>query len=288
MRTSSLTEQFGVIVQPARAGDPLGMLPDADIWSCYETAGAVLFRGFTTDLDGFPAFTSRFIGEPLVNGNTSREDVVETQRIQTVNAGHDLIPLHAEMAYGPMRPDVLFFWCLAPPPPGSGETLVCDGVDVWHRMPSALRKRFDGRRVVYTFTRSRMIAIQSAGHESRLAADARVIHQRRHEDGTMDLVFTDSVVTPTRHDGRPAFANSLIVERDSATFDDGEPIDMGLRRDVFDCTARAAHRITWRLGDILMIDNSRVMHGRRQTQPAASRRIVLQMGWERAVATAGV
>lgn len=278
-----LFDTLGLCVRPQHPAANLRSIRRADIQRWYRTHGALLVRGFASSVDAVADFAGAFLTDAVVNGNTAREDVVAAKKVQTVNTGNDLIPLHAEMAYGPMRPDLLVFYCMQPPKRGSGETLLCDGVAVWNEMASSTKRKFEEQPVRFTFRCSVMLGSQCRGYEGRVADDPRVTECRTYEDGTMDLTFVVPAAPLSRHGGVPAFANSVIVERDSVSFDDGTPIDDTLRRELFVLTTSLAHKVVWEAGDILFIDNSRVMHGRRQIAPGDNRRIVLTMGWEREV-----
>jgi hypothetical protein len=185
------------------------------------------------------------------------------------------------MGYSPIRPDTLFFYCAVPPARGSGETLICDGVEVWRQMEPATRRAFEESSIRYRFRRTRMHAGQLEGHDDRIAGDPRVQLFARYEDGTVDLDFVVPAVQPGRHCADLAFANSVIVESASAGFEDGRALSQALRFELFILTTRLSGRVEWQAGDILMLDNSRVMHGRNRIRPDDRRSIAVRMGWSR-------
>jgi hypothetical protein len=94
------------------------------------------------------------------------------------------------------------------------------------------------------------------------------------------MVFVVPAVQRPRYCNQDAFANSIIVEDQSAFFEDDSPISTDLRLDLFELTVSLSYRVAWEQGDILMIDNSRVMHGRTKIRPDHDRRIVVRMGQE--------
>jgi alpha-ketoglutarate-dependent taurine dioxygenase len=277
----TLGDTFGVVLRPSSRRAKLSEFRASEVEDLYKAFGAIVFTGFNSDLDGFEIFSSRFATDFVVNGNDTRDDVAPTRQIQTVNRGDHLIPLHAEMAYSPARPEILFFLCVNPPRKGWGETLLCDGVHVWNAMAAKDKTLFERSRIRYRFTRSRMIGVQCSGDDSRLSGDSRVLNYHRYMDGNADLDFVVSACHKAKHLDAVAFANSLLVETQAATFEDGAPITERLRQDMFVMTARLSRRVTWTAGDVLMVDNSRLMHGRRRSHPHDDRRLVLRMGRER-------
>lgn len=277
-----LTPAFGVLLAVTRPNSSLDELSIADVQAHCRSSGAVLVRGFEHDVGAFDRLTSHLLAECVVNGNTTRADVATANGIQTVNSGTDAIALHAEMAYSPVRPDVLCFYCVRPPQQRGGETMLCDGVELLTRMPPHLRRRFETTRVVYRFERSRMLAVQCRGHEATVKRDHRVRLFRQHEDGTVDVEFVVEAIEKTRYGGALAFANSVIVEANSAAYEDGAEITPAVRRELFALAAASSHKVMWQAGDVLVVDNSRVMHGRRRIAAGDHRQILLKMGWETA------
>ena len=276
-----LTRTFGAVVASATPSSRLTALDAGEVAALYRSSGAVLFRGFPVDVDDFADFSARFTAGFVVNGEATREYVSEEERIQTVNAGHQLIPLHAEMGYSPFRPDLIWFYC-AVPPRAEGQTMLCDGVEAWERLDPELRETFRTKRVRYVFSRTRAVAqgFERAWAEERLRAAEGVRSYRFHDDGSLDMEYVVTAAPPARHRDAPAFANSVIVEDRRVSFEDGSPITRPVRLELFELTARLAYMHTWRAGDVLMIDNSRVMHGRAPFGKDDDRRILVRMGAE--------
>lgn len=276
------TSHFGVTIEPPEGSPTLEALSDASVRELYRERGAVLFRGFRGGLQEHAIdFASRFLSECVSNGSRERSDVRAANKVQTVNRGDAMIPPHAEMAYGPLRPDILFFYCVKASDPPMSATLACDGVQVWAQMPAELKRLFTEKKLRYRFRRSTMLGEQCREHLDRVHADTRVTLFEAHDDGSVDLDFVVSAAEPVRHGWALAFANSVIVERETVAFEDGTPVTDSTRRELFALTARLSHHVVWRTGDLLMVDNSRVMHGRRGSRGSVERQIAIRMGWER-------
>lgn len=280
VQCTRLTEHCGVVLNGDPSLSSLADLEDTDVREHYVTQGAVLFRGFRTDMDAFDGFTSRFLADCVTNGNDTREAVAGYTHIQSVNSGSQHISLHSEMAYSPLRPDIVFFYCVEPPTKAGGATLLCDGIAVWRRMKPATRTLFEKKKIRYRFIRSQLLGSQIQDSEAELKGHQGVALYQRHADGTADMDFIVPASQPAKHAEALAFANSVIVEDASASWEDGSAITRDLRLELFELTVRLSHRVAWRAGDILMIDNSRLMHGREAIAPGDGRRIVIKMGRE--------
>ncbi len=118
-------------------------VPAATIVQAYKNHGALLLRGFTTDLDVFGRFTAQFCSGSVFNESRSRQMLDDARNIQSVSLGTAAFPLHPELSREPWKPDVCFFACLNPPR-RLGATTVCDGSALVERLP-ARTARGDGR-----------------------------------------------------------------------------------------------------------------------------------------------
>jgi alpha-ketoglutarate-dependent taurine dioxygenase len=286
LKTQPLTRSFGTVVLADPGTASLSDLAADEVIRLYKTHGAILFRGFPVDGDRFTRFSERFSAEFVINGNLTRESASEDGRTQTVNSGHQLIPMHSEMAYSPFRPEILWFFCEVPPR-RKGETMLCDGVEVWSRLSQATRDLFLKNPIRYTF---RGIPARFAGlivgrpvdlpEVERMLDGISGVRYQVHDDGTLDLSYVVSAVNTPKHGKAHAFANSVIVESERVSFADGTPISRDLRLDLFEVTSAVAFLLKWQAGDLLMIDNSRIMHGRVPFANDDRRRILVRMGRE--------
>jgi hypothetical protein len=87
------------------------------------------------------------------------------------------------------------------------------------------------------------------------------------DDESIYLEYVCPAVVKTRYGGHDAFANSLLSERRNTlgelmAFDDGSPIPDAIVREIEDAMASLTEEIAWQAGDLVMIDNTRFMHGR--------------------------
>jgi hypothetical protein len=114
--------------------------------------GALLFRGFPVrDAAAFeavaraivPEVTDAFVGTP---GNRL------TGTVFPASDGVTRYPVaqHSELMYLPAPPTYVFFACLIPPEPNTGETPLADNRRVWRELDPAVRERFvrGGLRIV--------------------------------------------------------------------------------------------------------------------------------------------
>jgi hypothetical protein len=275
----------------AGAGDPLLSLPEAELIGAYKTYGAVLLRGFTVDLDAFRGLTQRLCTGAVYNESPGREVIDRDQNIQTVNIGTQAFPLHPELSREPWKPDICFFWCMQPPTNG-GETTVCDGVEIVRQLPPAVRDAFASRTLRY-----RQIA-KPAECAFWLGAaepdDATLASPPPGCPYTFERVngkVLRSFLAPALHkpmfSGEPAFGNFLLFGRYLngirvfPTFENGELVSDTLLDQVKAVSDHLETPVAWRAGDVLILDNTRFMHGRRDVTEVSERRIATYFGYVR-------
>ncbi|UCC15063.1 MAG: TauD/TfdA family dioxygenase [Gammaproteobacteria bacterium] len=270
-------------------GALLESLSEADIIPAFKRHGALLFRGFRFDLNGLSQFTSRFCSRFVRNESGRRSQVSADGTTQSVNLGTEPFPLHPELSRVPWRPDVAWFAC-ASPPSADGETLVCDGVQIAESLAETTRSALLGRDVLYTeetpmgaFTEWLGIAPPDDAMLTRLSSESPFKFQRR--DGRIFREFTRPFLHRPLFCERKAFGNFLLFARymlgtqKFPTFEDGSIIPEKVAEEIREVSERltVAHR--WRTGDVLMLDNSRFLHGRNGVRDPAERQIWTQFGY---------
>ncbi len=266
-------------------------------------AGALLLRGFDVpDALAFDAAVAAY-GEDGFTYEESLSNAVRfnvTSRVFTANEApaSTEIHLHHEMAQTPFYPSKLFFYCEVAPEEG-GATPVCRSdwllEKMAHQSPE-LVARFSEHGVRYTNV---MPGADDAGSgqgrswRSTLGVTDRVGAQKRLADlgyewewrGDDSLRATTPVLPAIRTlaDGRKTFFNQLIAafrgwsdKRNQAdksvTFGDGSPITQADMAPAIAAAEELTRDLEWQAGDVALLDNFLVMHGRR---PFAGKRRVL-------------
>ncbi|WP_282791749.1 TauD/TfdA family dioxygenase [Streptomyces sp. CC224B] len=274
-----------------------------------DACGAVLVRGLGIDgADAFHRAVARF-GASLIDsyrgGNTPRATVSDGVFTSTEYPARYDISLHNEMSYAHRWPTRLYFCCLDAPDTG-GATPVCDGEALLTALSPRVRDRFasgvvyhqhlhggfglgkswqatfetDDRTVVEEF-----LTASEADYEWTGDGGLRV---RQHRPGLRKNPRTGRDTWFNQADqwhpsNLPADdAETLLSLVDShadlphwVTYADGEPLT-----DEDLAEVRAAHRAhrhaePWQEGDLLIVDNMSVLHGRQAF--TGTRKVVVSM-----------
>jgi alpha-ketoglutarate-dependent taurine dioxygenase len=265
--------------------------------------GAILLRGLPAELELFHQITQLIGGEPLryTERSTPRTAVAGNIYTSTEYPPAESIPMHNESSYSASWPARLFFLCDTPAETG-GATPIADSAAVFRRLPEPLRERFaDG----VTYTRAFRDGLGLSWQEAFQTDDPRVVEDYCDRHG-QSLEWTDDglrtrhvrpAFLPEPHTGRTVWFNQanlfhisslddevaaglreLYPEQDlprNAYLADGTEIsgtDLETVRTVFD---EVSYAFPWQRGDIMVINNMLMAHGREPFTGA--RRILVTM-----------
>lgn len=266
-----------------------GSIDTSEVIDLFKSYGTILFRGFDTNPDSLNELTSRFCSSFVMNKLRGRVAISEDGRTQSVNLHPVAFPLHPEMSQVPWRPDIAWFACLSPPSK-NGETTLCDGIKIVDKLNEVIRSRLEHRSFLYRkkatleefeFWTGLKDPYTQDLDDPALGGPYRFSIQ----DGALLKSFTTPVLYHPMFSNKLAFGSFLLFRRllhndfNSPKFEDGSNIP----NDLFNAIKTVSDDLTiehrWEKGDILMIDNTRFMHGRNAIDNQIERRIITQFGY---------
>ncbi|MEL7447656.1 MAG: TauD/TfdA family dioxygenase [Pseudomonadota bacterium] len=301
-------ELFPLALGPAEAVDLNAAIDYArqssdELLGALSRHGAILFRGFPIGTaEEFDAFLSAF-GMESFTYEESLSNAVRVNKTDKVFTANEAPPdvsifLHHEMAQTPLFPSRLFFCCLIAPE-RDGATPLCRSdvllEQLQHAEPEFVRQCEElGVRYSNVMPgnddptsgqgrswRSTLGVESVAEAEARLAALGY-----RHEWLPGEVLRATTPVLPAVRallDGRRVFFNQLIAAfrgwqdtrndpRKSICFGDDSPIDEAAMNTAIALSDELSFDLNWQAGDVALVDNYLVMHGRR---PFTGKRSVL-------------
>lgn len=273
----------------AQAGETPMDIPQGSFIEAYKKYGALLLRGFSVGMDGFRALTERYCASSVFNESPDRGVLDDERNIQTVNFGVDAFPLHPELSREPWKPDICFFWCINPPSQ-AGQTTICDGVEIVRAMPPEIFEALKRRRLVYTQRMAPEVCAYWLG--SATPDDAALQNPRpgcpytftRVNGGVVRSFSRPALHKPMFSDDL-AFGNFILFARyylglpNFPTFDGGERISDDLVTVIKDISTPLTVGVDWRAEDIIILDNTRFMHGRNAITNMEERTIASYFGY---------
>ncbi len=277
-----------VLVEPAGTSSLLDIDPQ-EIVALYKAHGALLLRGFEVAVPDFRRFARLFCPTSVMNESPGRRPIEPEHNIHTVDGGMGAFNLHPELSREPWKPDAAFFHCIAAPSRG-GATTICDGVDLVRRMPDVVRRGLANRRLVYFKPTWPSLLEHWLGTpeptDAQLAAPpASCPYFFQRYEGDVIRGFSRPALHKPMFIDAPAFGNFLLFARfnngrpDHPVLDDGRPVPEEWLQAIKYVGDRLAVPIVWRNGDVLMLDNTRFMHGRTPILDTTERLIATFFGY---------
>ncbi|MEU6074022.1 TauD/TfdA family dioxygenase [Micromonospora sp. NPDC047074] len=281
---------------PMLTGDP----SPATIHTVLAERGALLLRDPQRSAAEFAAIGDALMtAVPYANGLHDERDVVSADATTTtVTRGLAGMPLHREASYAPGSPDVLTFMCVRPADDG-GATTLCDGVELLAALPRPVRAEFEDMHLVWesTLEPERWHRMFGTTDRDEVVAAIRQwepylrpwegIGARFTAAGALTTWFRTRCTPPTYFGGEPAFCNSLLISRPgedeyqeqrlSVRTGTGDRVPEELIVEVATAASDRTFAVPWQAGDVLVVDNSRYLHGRQAFQDPG-RSVLVRMG----------
>ncbi|HWB11279.1 MAG TPA: TauD/TfdA family dioxygenase [Pirellulales bacterium] len=256
--------------------------------------GAILFRGLPlATAEDFDHFVTAFGWEnfPYDESLSNAVRLNRTPRVFTANEAPPTVTifLHHEMAQTPIYPSKLFFFCEHPADEG-GATPLCRSDILWQRLvercPEFARNCLEKGLCYTNVMPSQNDPTSGMGRswQSTLRAATRDQAENRLQrlgyrwqwldDGCLRATTPVLPATHELADGRRSFFNQLIAAyrgwkdarndpSKSITCGDGTPLDAAGARTAAELADELTFDLQWERGDVALVDNHLVMHGRR-------------------------
>ena len=254
--------------------------------------GFCLIRGYTCTLGDF----SRMIGRLCSEITYDPARAVTAKSIQSVDAGVEPVGLHIENGNTPRVPHLVGFYCRRAAEYGS-QTTVCDGIELLAHMPNELRAHFTGSMQVcrtLSETQWRSYLAQehplidcadqvTVTHLEQMLAQFTNLEASLNPNGSLQYRLEFEPVIESPFSCQPAFANAILgpsfnYEAPDYLLPDGERLCGAMRESLKDYAERYTQEIAWQSGDVLLVDNWRIMHGRRRILDEGNRELFIGMG----------
>lgn len=255
--------------------------------------GGILFRDFAMrSVAEFERFMVAIAGEPIAYHDqaTPRSQVIGNIYTSTEYPAALSIEPHNESSYASTWPLKICFFCLTPPSQG-GETPIADARNVFTRIDPKIRERFIQQQVRYVrnfgggfgipwetvfqtkeravmeaYCRSADIAFEWKA-ENRLQTQQIRPAVARHPR-TGEMVWFNQATAFHVSTLEPALREALLAEvpeeevPKNVYYGDGSRIEPAVLAELREAYRQETVAFPWQEGDLLMLDNMLVAHGR--------------------------
>ncbi|MBV8994306.1 MAG: TauD/TfdA family dioxygenase [Pseudonocardiales bacterium] len=258
--------------------------------------GYLVLRGFSPSIERFSALVRSVCSRTMLD---PAREFSAGMTVQKVDIGTGEIGLHVEHGTNPLTPHLTWFFCRRAARKGS-QTTVCDGYRVWDALSVETRRLFRSNDIAYSrnIEEAKWRALASyllggAKRDDEITVDDIVelakafgdgFQVKPNDDGSIYYVYRVPAAHATLFGTRLAFANSILgpsyhYEKPRITFADGTLLPGDVIAEIDSVSSALIEEIDWQDGDIAIIDNTRVMHGRRAVLDPERREIFVALGY---------
>jgi alpha-ketoglutarate-dependent taurine dioxygenase len=292
METRPTFDYLGVTID-GHSDPDIGKLDVSEVIELFKSNGALMFTDFDVDVKKFESFTNKFSNDYMDHtGGGSLRKVINEDGDKTIlsvsysfnKKAEDFeetrqkvfpLALHSDRSYTKSQPPLMWFYCVNPAEE-KGETLLCDGVKLFQELNEETRQFFKNNKINYIRN--------YADGEWQLWANTQSMDDVKQYCKENDLILTinddnsittqsiKSAVVKPRWTDQDAFVNSILLvlwqeeavgtKRSIVRMEDGSEIPPEMLKEVRDVSDRLTRAVKWKPGQIVMVDNTRMLHGR--------------------------
>ena len=273
-----LYDELGTLIS-ARSKVDIFELDKTEVINSFNSSGLVLFRGFDTSTEEFKKFTELLSTNfmPYVGSAHSRKKINGDETLLSVYSSerresYPELPLHGELHHKKKKPNLLWFYCANPALKG-GETTVCDGLQIYNNLNSSTQKLFEEKRLKYTIYYPDGKWQQAYGTDDLMVVkqvcDENHVQLIVNQDKSITTEYVCSAIIKSRCGQHKVFINNILTAINPqityafVLFEDGTKIPETVIRELEEITAKLTYLIEWQKHDVLMVDNTRLLHGRK-------------------------
>ena len=275
--------------------------------------GAILFRKFSLEhISNFQRFIETIAGElsEYQDKATPRHQVAGKIYSSTDYPRSHYIFFHNENSFAHTFPQKIFFFCLTPSEKG-GQTPLADIRKVYQHIPSSIREKFKKKKVLYVRNFGRKVGLswqnvfntsnptelekygQQAGIKLEWKSEGRLRTYAVREacaehPQTKEMIWFNHVAV-LHISTLPPLQQKMLLEEfapedlpNNTYYGDGTEIEPEVLNIIRDAYQQEQIMFSWQQGDVLMVDNLLVAHGRK---PYSGRREIVvgmaqSISWE--------
>ncbi len=283
---SKKIEDGGLILNPSNEKSILDLKRE-EVIKNFEDKGIILFRNFKIKKEDIIKFTDRFTFS-YANDANRRMFRFKNNNIRNVDTGKVEIFLHSEASYSPAWPEIVWFYCNNPPLK-NGQTTICDGNNIFKKFDYELKNFFLSNEIVYKlkipFGKSKNIKKLKEKKIKPWYIEYPGIKDCFLNPKNNEILFKLKryAISETRKLNKMSFCNHVQIPLESddqlisIELENRKKIPKKILDKVSKITKSLTFEMDWHKNDLIMIDNRRLMHGRRKISSKDNKRDIVNI-----------
>ncbi|QZA58757.1 TauD/TfdA family dioxygenase [Candidatus Rhabdochlamydia porcellionis] len=272
-----------------------------EIYERLKEKGIVLLRGFDVSTRDFIAFSNQFPDTFLpYQGGSIRPNVDgdPTAIIITEKDGNHSVYFHGEQYYQKIHATTFWMYAFIPPV-ADGATLLCDGRELYARLPEEIKQLFMDKKIKYSrcFPREKWQKIYQVTSEEELEPilNKQGINYFIDENSNLHTTYITEAIQQEKWANSPIFINNALEiledmqdmhpkynpektkETICVTFEDDTKIPIEVINQIQQIIAEIKMAVRWQKNDVLIFDNTRILHARERFPENSRRELVSRL-----------
>ncbi len=257
----------------------LNIIEKERVISSFQKEGIIEFENLPWEKNEIQDFTDYFT-EKYSSDAVRRSKKYEKTNINSVDAGSTKIPLHSEASFSYAYPEIIWFYCYENDEKGS-PTTICDGAELWKNLEKSTKEFFLKNPITYTVAIDIPYKIKRKGQEKFFIEYPGVSDSLIDwELGKIMFNYSKFVINIDRKFDKIWFANHLLVGKDNEeqikkiTTNNNKYIPEDIMKEINLKSDELTYDYVWKKNRLLMLNNYKFMHGRRNFDSSSNREIL--------------
>ena len=255
------------------------------IFKDFKQYGVLNFRGFNLNESNILEFSGGFTGR-FANPDNRRRKRMDSKFLLEADYWSDLnnrnsMGLHSEASFSSVWPEIVWFFCNTPSKKG-GETTLCDGIQLWKLLPAKLKLYFLKQPLKYSIEIQlpKTKNYKKKGKQDWITNTLGISGYLDWEENKAYLEVLRYAIYKVENLDSYAFTNHLIADNynepqiKNISMASGEAIPDEYIKIIKEKSFEIIYEHNWEKNDVLMIDNKRFMHGRKEFSKNSDRDIL--------------
>ncbi|HCR86238.1 MAG TPA: hypothetical protein DIV86_06130 [Alphaproteobacteria bacterium] len=289
------------LLQPLSAADPMS-IDIKNLHFLLSEEGAVILRNFDFTPEILEKFSNLFCHQFHTPATRSSRKVSGDNYSTEVFPHNYTLLGHTEGSYrpNPTPPEICFFMCITPPIEKGGETTLADGIKFLELLPQEVRSKFEKFGITYEmyWEKERWMNefyVNDKQSLEKFLSGVESVKYNINQHEELHLFYTTSAITKSRS-GKKVFATAILAHLPHIThpeyinkttyskpsnrvyFGDGEELSDQVVNQLIDIYDQIIYPHRWQERDVVVVDNTRYLHGRTMTEKDCPRSLISRFG----------